>query len=243
MCDAAARRPPDGAPALQHHERLTVGGAAGDVVEPATVAHRLDVRQADRGGGVVGEVVEVVGHAGGGGVAGRHRPADAHAGVDREVQEAREEVARLADDADAARRWVRRHDLRAQRHRRRHHALPVGAGEDHAVRGRDRHQLGLRRARRPLPPRRSPRWRRTRPSRPGARTRRAAPGSPTAACTRTRGRRRRRAGRRPRWRRGARGPHRLRGSPGRRGPCSRTTGCCAASRTRTCRDARTRPPR
>ena len=65
-----------------------------------------------------GVPAEVVGRADRGGVAGRHGPADADAGLAGVVQEAADEVAALAGDADAPGRRVRGDDLGAQLRRR-----------------------------------------------------------------------------------------------------------------------------
>ena len=77
VCDAAARWPPDVAPPVHQDERLLARGAPQRVEERAAVAHALEVREADVGGGVGREVLEVVGDADHGGVAGRHGAADA----------------------------------------------------------------------------------------------------------------------------------------------------------------------
>ena len=163
-----------------------------------------------------------------------------------EVEEARHEVAALAGDADATGRRVRRDDLGAQVGRRRHDALPVGAGEQDAELVGQRHELVLGRAGPPRPPRRSRREVRNAARMPlrGARAQQLEVGR-WPACTRTRGRPRRRAGRRCRRPVGCRAPPRPAGWWRTPRPRSRRRGCCAAPRSRTCPggSTRRRPPR
>src|SRR5258705_21402 len=83
----------------------------------------------DPGRWTVGVEAEVVGHGAGGGVPGRPRPTDAHAGRTRPVHEARNEVAGLAGHTDAAGGRVRPHELGAQLGWRGYDALTVGPGE------------------------------------------------------------------------------------------------------------------
>ena len=132
-----------GGAALEQHEGLAPGGRGDAAGEGGAVGHPLDVGEAHRGGRVVGEVLEVVGHVDGGGVAGAHRPADADAGGHGQVLEAGHEVARLAGHPDAPGRRVGGHDLGAQRRRGGHHALAVGAGQQHAQLVAEGHQVGL----------------------------------------------------------------------------------------------------
>ena len=101
--------------------------------------------KADRGRRVVGIEVEIVGHADGCGVAGRHRTADADAGGAGMVEEARHEVAGLAGDADRTLRRVRGDDLEAHVDRRAHDALPVRPGQEDPEFVGERDQVGLRR--------------------------------------------------------------------------------------------------
>ena len=129
--------------ALDDDDRLALGHAPEALGEGSTVADALDVGQADPGLGVGGEVLEVVGHGDGGGVAGGHGPADADARELGVVLERADEVARLAGDADVAGRRERTDDLGAQPGGRRHDALTVGAGQQDAELVGERHQVGL----------------------------------------------------------------------------------------------------
>ena len=87
-------------------------------VEGPAVGEALQVAEGDVGLGVVGEPLEVVGDAGGGGVAGGDGPADADAGLLGVVEEGRDEVAGLRGHGDASPRWIGGNDLRAEADRR-----------------------------------------------------------------------------------------------------------------------------
>ncbi len=132
-----------GRSAVHEDERLLAGGAAKGLEQRPAVAHALEVREPHVGRGIGGEVLEIVGDAHRGGVARRHGAAHADAAPDGEVLEARHDVPRLARDSDAARRRVRGDHLRAERRRRGHDALPVGAGEQDADFLGDRRELGF----------------------------------------------------------------------------------------------------
>ena len=82
-----------GGATLQQHQRLARGGVAETTHEPGTVGDAFEVRKRHRGGRVVGEEVEIVGHADCCRIAGRHRPADAHPRRPCEIEETRHEVA------------------------------------------------------------------------------------------------------------------------------------------------------
>ena len=95
---------PGGGATLHEHEWLRSRRAAGDSNERAAVAHPFEVCEPHIGGGVGGEELEVVGDADDRRVSRRDCPADADPRAEREVLERRHDVARLARDADPARR-------------------------------------------------------------------------------------------------------------------------------------------
>ena len=213
---------------------------AGLLVERAAVAHRLDVREAHGGRGIVGQVLEVVGDGERRRVARRDRPAHAHVALDREVEEARHEVARLArrcrsgPPVGRARRSARRAPTGVD-------TMPWPLGPARSIPSSSASDTSSSWARTPAAPASPYPAVATNAARTPFRAHAGgARGSRPAACTRTRDRRRRRGGRRPRSPPGARAPRRLRGSRGAPGPRSRSAGCCGASRTRTCPGAPTR---
>ena len=225
-----------GRAALDEHDRLAARDVGETLEEHAAVGDAFDVREAHRGGVVVGVEVEVVGDADRGRVPRAHGPAHAHAGLHRPVQERRHEVARLARDRDAARGWVR-----AQRSARRARAgvdttpCPFGPASKMPRSSRELDEIVLGAAalvarlavtrageeRGPDPPLRAPRA--------------AGRGWRPRACRRRRG---------PMVRRGKlvdrahrvdpehRCPLEVRRTD--RDPCTPQRGCCAARRSRTC---------
>ena len=141
---AAASAPPAVEPPLTTTSGLRVGCAREAIHQPLAVGDALDVRESDCGGRVVGVEVEVVGDADRGSVAGRDGAADADARRAGVVQEARDEVARLAGDADRPLRRIRRDDLQAHVDRGADDALAVRPGEQDAEFVGQRDEIGLR---------------------------------------------------------------------------------------------------
>ncbi len=121
-----------GRSALDEYDGLPAHDVAHPGEKRGAVGHALDVRESDRARRIVGVPIEIVGDAHRGRVACAHGAADADAGLHRPVLERRNEVPGLARDRDATGRRIRSDDLGAKLRRRRHHALSVGAGEHDA---------------------------------------------------------------------------------------------------------------
>ena len=130
---------------FQEDKWFAAGHAPDPLEEASSVGDALDVRERHRRRVVSREVFEEIGHRDCGCVPGRDRAAHTDARLHGVVLERRHEVAGLAHDRDAARRRVRRHDLRAQRRRRRDDALAIRPHEQQAEVASQRDELALRR--------------------------------------------------------------------------------------------------
>ena len=109
-----------------------------------TVDHAFDVAQHHAGGIVSREPFQIVGDIDRSRVARRHRTCNTNATGACQVHETRNEIATLARDRNTAAWRIRGNDLRTQRARRTHHALAVGARNQHAKFSAERYESSLR---------------------------------------------------------------------------------------------------
>ena len=130
--------------ALHEDDRLPPRDLHEAVEERPPVVHALDIREAHGGRVVVREPVEVVGDRDRGRVSRRNRTAHSDLALHRPVLERRDEVPGLTRDRDPTGRRIRRDDLCAQLHGRRHHTLAVRSGQQDSELVGERDQVALR---------------------------------------------------------------------------------------------------